>query len=97
VQFVMESQGVLTNPLLTRFHCVLQVGAAGAVREAHGHMLGPDEAALIESDDSDKVGYADEQETTAAGAGSKPGRQAGAAAAGGGASKTPKKGLGFKG
>lgn len=37
----------------------MQVGAAGTVRESHGHMLGPDEAALIESDDSDKVGYQD--------------------------------------
>jgi hypothetical protein len=25
------------------------------VREVHGHMLGPEEADLIESDDSDKV------------------------------------------
>lgn len=32
-----------------------EVGAAGAVREVHGHMVGPDEADLIESDDSDKV------------------------------------------
>lgn len=38
---------------------LLQVGAEGAVREAHGHMLGPDEAALIESDDSDKVRIVD--------------------------------------
>jgi len=34
-----------------------EVGAAGAVREVHGHMLGPDEADLIESDDSDKVRF----------------------------------------
>jgi hypothetical protein len=33
-----------------------QVAPSGAVRESHGTMLGPDEAALIASDDSDKVG-----------------------------------------
>jgi hypothetical protein len=32
-----------------------EVAAGGAVREVHGHMLGPEEADLIESDDSDKV------------------------------------------
>ena len=32
-----------------------EVGASGHVREAHGHMLGPDEEDLIASDDSDKV------------------------------------------
>jgi hypothetical protein len=37
--------------------CVTYEVAAGeAVREVHGHMLGPEEADLIESDDSDKVG-----------------------------------------
>lgn len=33
-----------------------EVGGSGAVREVHGHMVGPDEADLIESEDSDKVG-----------------------------------------
>jgi hypothetical protein len=89
----------------------MQVGAAGAVREAHGHMLGPDEAALLESDDSDKVGYADEAAaetaaaaaetaaTAAGGSGGKRGRQAAMKAAGGssGGSKKPKRGLGCKG
>jgi hypothetical protein len=32
-----------------------EVGASGHVREVHGHMLGPDEDDLIQSDDSDKV------------------------------------------
>ncbi|WIA41993.1 hypothetical protein OEZ86_009292 [Tetradesmus obliquus] len=90
-----------------------EVGAAGAVREVHGHMLGPDEADLIESDDSDKVGYVDEEEQPAAAAaaadgGSKAAGSGGrgkrssrggaaAAAAAAGGSKRPKKGLGFKG
>lgn len=74
------------------------MGAAGAVREAHGHMLGPDEAALLESDDSDKVGYADEAAAEAAaagGSGGKRDRQPGTTAGGG--SKKPKRGLGYKG
>lgn len=69
------------------------------MREAHGHMLGPDESALIESDDSDKVGYADEPGAAAAGeqpgSSGKRGRQAAAAGSGGG--KKPKRGLGYKG
>eukprot|EP00775_Hariotina_reticulata_P004804 gene4805-5052_t len=39
-----------------------EVGASGHVREVHGHMLGPDEEDLIQSDDSDKVGYVDDQQ-----------------------------------
>ncbi|KAF8059667.1 setd6 [Scenedesmus sp. PABB004] len=58
-----------------------EVGAGGAVREAHGHMLGPDEADLLESDDSDKVGYADEGDGGAdGGADGAEGGAAGAAA-----------------
>lgn len=89
----------------------MQVGAAGAVREAHGHMLGPDEAALIESDDSDKVGYADDADATeqpdaaaatAGGGGTgkgsrKRGSNTSTAATAAAGSKRPKRGLGYKG
>jgi hypothetical protein len=66
-------------------------------------MLGPDESALIESDDSDKVGYADEAlaaddpaAAAAAGAG-RAGRAGARKKQGGSASKKPKRGLGYKG
>jgi hypothetical protein len=35
-----------------------ETAADGHTREVHGGMLGPDEEELIQSDDSDKVGYA---------------------------------------
>lgn len=71
-------------------HHTYEVGAAGTVREAHGHMLGPDEAALIESDDSDKVGYADDAGATADSDGDDS--AAAAAGAGGAAGRRNKRG-----
>jgi hypothetical protein len=77
----------------------VQVGAGGAVRESHGRMLGPDEAALLESDDSDKVGYGDEGAAAAADAAEGDAAASAAAAAGGRDSggKRPRRGAGARG